>query len=217
MKQYVCSVCGYVYDEAKGLPGSGIAPGTKFEDLPGDWVCPICRAGKTEFREKAATAAPVKVDAPTARSEYSNLEKSILCSNLARGCEKQYRAQEAELFTKLADYFKSAAEAEGEADIAYLAGAVENDIEKLYPYANAVGAEKKDRGALRSLVWSEKVTRMLNSHLARYRSEGDAMFVNDGIHVCTICGFIYVGNDVPDICPVCKVTKRKIEKIEGGQ
>lgn len=49
MKKYICSVCGYVYDPAKGDPDSDIAPGTSFEDLPGSWVCPVCGASKSEF------------------------------------------------------------------------------------------------------------------------------------------------------------------------
>ena len=49
MKKYTCSVCGYVYDEAEGDPDNGVAAGTKWEDLPEDWVCPVCGAGKDEF------------------------------------------------------------------------------------------------------------------------------------------------------------------------
>mgnify|MGYP000984405719 FL=1 len=49
MKKYVCSVCGYVYDPAVGDPANGIQPGTKFEDLPDDWTCPECGAGKDQF------------------------------------------------------------------------------------------------------------------------------------------------------------------------
>ncbi|MEG6571272.1 rubredoxin [[Clostridium] cellulosi] len=52
MKKYVCSVCGFVYDEAKGLPDQGIAPGTKFEDLPDDFICPMCGVGKDMFEEQ---------------------------------------------------------------------------------------------------------------------------------------------------------------------
>lgn len=52
MKKYVCSVCGFVYDEAKGYPDGGIAPGTKFEDLPEDFMCPMCGAGKDMFDEE---------------------------------------------------------------------------------------------------------------------------------------------------------------------
>ena len=51
MKKYVCELCGYVYDPAKGDPGNGVAPGTAFADLPEDWVCPECGAGKEEFSE----------------------------------------------------------------------------------------------------------------------------------------------------------------------
>ena len=47
--KYVCNLCGYVYDEEAGAPDEGIAPGTKWEDLPDDWVCPLCGAGKEEF------------------------------------------------------------------------------------------------------------------------------------------------------------------------
>ena len=51
MKKYVCKVCGCIYDEALGDPDNGIAPGTKFEDLPADFVCPLCGVGKDEFEE----------------------------------------------------------------------------------------------------------------------------------------------------------------------
>lgn len=51
MKKYVCDVCGWVYDESKGVPEQGIAPGTKFEDLPEDFVCPLCQVGKELFSE----------------------------------------------------------------------------------------------------------------------------------------------------------------------
>jgi rubredoxin len=47
--KWECLVCGYVYDPAKGDPDSGIAPGTAFEDIPDDWVCPDCGAGKEDF------------------------------------------------------------------------------------------------------------------------------------------------------------------------
>ena len=53
MKKYTCSVCGYVYDEEKGDADGGIAPGTKFEDLPDTWVCPVCGASKADFTENA--------------------------------------------------------------------------------------------------------------------------------------------------------------------
>jgi NAD(P)H-nitrite reductase large subunit/rubredoxin len=53
MKKYVCSVCGYVYDPAEGDTDNGIAPGTAFEDLPADWVCPVCGVDKDAFEEES--------------------------------------------------------------------------------------------------------------------------------------------------------------------
>ena len=53
MKKYVCDVCGYVYDEAEGDPDNGVAAGTKWEDVPEDWVCPLCGVGKDQFSEEA--------------------------------------------------------------------------------------------------------------------------------------------------------------------
>ncbi len=52
MAKYVCSVCGYTYDEEKGDPDVGIAPGTKWEDVPEDFVCPLCGAAKDMFSEE---------------------------------------------------------------------------------------------------------------------------------------------------------------------
>ena len=52
MRRYVCTVCGYIYDPATGDPESGIAPGTAFEDIPDDWVCPICEVPKDQFEEE---------------------------------------------------------------------------------------------------------------------------------------------------------------------
>ncbi|MDD5921718.1 MAG: rubredoxin [Eubacteriales bacterium] len=49
---YVCKVCGYEYNPAVGDPEHGIAPGTKFEDLPADWECPLCGVGKDDFEPK---------------------------------------------------------------------------------------------------------------------------------------------------------------------
>ncbi|HHY41099.1 MAG TPA: High molecular weight rubredoxin [Syntrophaceticus sp.] len=51
MDKYECTVCGYVYDPEEGDPENGIEPGTAFEDLPDDWVCPVCGAGKDEFEK----------------------------------------------------------------------------------------------------------------------------------------------------------------------
>lgn len=49
MQEYICDVCGYVYVPEEGDPDNGVAPGTAFEDVPEDWVCPMCGVGKEDF------------------------------------------------------------------------------------------------------------------------------------------------------------------------
>ncbi len=52
MDRYVCQVCGYVYDPAKGDPENGVAPGTNFSDVPDNWECPVCGAPKSDFAKE---------------------------------------------------------------------------------------------------------------------------------------------------------------------
>ena len=49
MKKYMCMVCGWIYDEELGCPEEGLAPGTRWEDVPVNWTCPECGAGKLDF------------------------------------------------------------------------------------------------------------------------------------------------------------------------
>ena len=51
MDKYICTVCDWVYDPEIGDPEHGIAPGTKFEDIPDDWVCPLCGVGKEDYEK----------------------------------------------------------------------------------------------------------------------------------------------------------------------
>ncbi len=221
MTKYVCSICGFIYDEANGIPEAGIAPGTAWADLPEDWICPLCAAEKSEFNKQGESATsevkkPISTIEPsTDMKAMSPLEISALCTNLARGCEKQYKPEEAALYNDLAKYFKDASAPAKDPDFNQLIALIEKDLEEGFPNANATAEDAKDRGALRALVWSEKVTRILKSLLARYEKEGDAMLENTGVYVCTICGFVYIGDTLPEICPVCKVPNWKFEKIEG--
>ena len=206
MKQYICSICGYIYDEEK----SG-----KWEELPTDWKCPICGADKEVFKPREeAPAAAEQLPAPEVDEAYSAMEMSVICSNLARGCEKQYMPEQAEDFRKLAGFFRGKAKSEEQPGTEKLLDLVETDLSTGYPYANAIAMEKSDRGALRALVWSEKVTRMLQSLLSRYEAEGDKMLGDAGVYVCSVCGFVYVGSAPPELCPVCKVPSWKFEKAE---
>ena len=206
MKQYVCSICGYIYDEEKN---------GRWEDLPDDWKCPICRAGKDAFRLKEQkTEDAAKLPKPEVERELSPMEMSIICSNLARGCEKQYMQKESEEFSRLAEFFRSECEPQKKADIDELLKTVGEDLSSGFPYAFDAAERHHDRGALRCLTWAQKVTRMLESILNRYKSQGDSMLENTGVYVCTICGFIFIGDTPPEICPVCKVPSWKFEKQE---
>lgn len=219
MRKFVCTVCGYVYDESAGSPESGVAPGTKWEDLPENWTCPLCGAAKSEFEEqtteKPAAAKPdVQNPVEDELYELSFAELRALCSNLSKGCEKQYRPQEAALFAELAEYFKSKSKSTEIAHFDALTSLIQQDLSSGYPQANSIAAEQADRGALRALVWGEKVTHILSSLLSRYDKQKDALLENTNVYVCEICGFVYIGDQPPEICPVCKVPNMKIRRIE---
>lgn len=207
--KYICPICGYVYDEAKeSIP---------FSSLPESWVCPLCGAAKSLFKAEAtADARPaVQLNIETNADGLSAGALSAVFSNLARGCEKQYKPDESALFAELADYFAAAVPQTGNADAALLSQKTENDLDALYPAVTAAASERGDRGTLRIKVWGEKVTNIVDSILSRYKKEGGGFLADTQIWVCTICGFIYVGEKAPDICPVCKVPDWKFEKIEG--
>ena len=212
MSQWVCSICGYVYDEEKEqIP---------FEKLSDDWVCPLCGAEKSAFfQEKeenhAAVSEPIHLDAKM--KELSVGELAAVCSNLARGCEKQVQLEEAALFKELADFFTAAAEPVPDADLDHLWALIQEDLTSGYPALSQAAKQASDRGTLRICGWGEKVTRILESLLNRYRKEGEAFLVDTQVWVCTVCGFIYVAEQAPELCPVCKVPAWKFEKMEGGR
>lgn len=214
-KKWRCSVCSYVYDEAVGE--RNIKAGTAFDDLPEDWVCPICGASKSAFvmegavKEKKSSPKPVY---SVSEGKLSYGAMYALCTNLARGCEKQYRNEESALWTELAAYYSSIAR-DVEGDIDVLTKLAQYDAESVYPLIKDLAQQKQDRGALRALVWSEKVTTILLSLYARYKKEGDSLLKDTKIYVCEICGYVHIGNEPPEICPICKVPKLKIHEIRG--
>lgn len=52
MEKWVCAICGYVYNPAQGDPDNGVDPGTAWEDVPSDWLCPVCGASKDDFEKE---------------------------------------------------------------------------------------------------------------------------------------------------------------------
>ena len=208
--KYVCQICGYVYDDAKEK--------VPFAELPDDWKCPLCGAAKSDFKpeangnEKKVVTAIEPMEADLEKLSAGQL--AALCSNLARGCEKQYKQEEADLFRQLADYFTAVVPAVNDASVEKLAKELQTDAEN-YAAVRATADANADRGAARVCVWGEKVTRMLSSLVNRYLNEGEAMLKDTNIWVCTTCGFVYIGDTPPELCPVCKVPDWKFEKIEG--
>ena len=120
------------------------------------------------------------------------------------------------MFRQLADFFDCAVPAVPDADIAKLSALIQGDLEEGYPALRGAAQQVSDRGTQRICVWGEKVTNILNSLVQRYQREGEAFLENTQVWVCTVCGFVYVGDKSPELCPVCKVPAWKFEKIEGG-
>ena len=208
--KYICQICGYVYDDAKEK--------VPFEELPDDWKCPLCGAAKSDFKpeangdEKKVVTAIEPMEADLEKLSAGQL--AALCSNLARGCEKQYKQEEADLFKQLAGYFTAVVPAVNDASVEKIAKELQTDADN-YAAVRATADANADRGAARVCVWGEKVTRMLSSLVNRYLNEGEAMLKDTNIWVCTTCGFVYIGDTPPELCPVCKVPDWKFEKIEG--
>lgn len=219
MKKFICSICGFVYNEGEGIPADGIAPETKWSDLPDEWVCPMCSAPKLMFDENVSEeqttegAVIVEETDNNVTGVLSMAEMGALCSNLSKGCEKQYRPEESGLFKELSDYFYSKVQPDEGKEFSDMNSFIENDINNLFPNSNLIVADANDRGALRALVWSEKVTKIIKTILMRFEKTKTGLLENTNIHVCEICGFVYIGDDAPERCPVCKVPKIKISKV----
>ena len=209
--KYVCPVCGYVYDDEKEkIP---------FSELDEKWVCPWCGAIKAVFTPMSETNTSSDVTHPIHFD--SDLKKipsgvlSVIFSNLARGCEKQYKTEEMALFTEIAEYFAKATPNEKKADISTLSELVNSDLTNEHKHLRSAAEQEKDRGTLRICTWGEKVTNIVHSIITRYKNEGSAFLANTEIWVCSVCGFIYIGDSAPSLCPVCKVPDWKFDKIEG--
>ena len=210
MSKWICQICGYVYDEEK--------EGVPFSLFPDSWVCPLCGADKASFSPEGGAEEKPQAPMPVIHEDLEELSPGVLaavCSNLARGCEKQYKEQEAALFREIADYLSAAQPPVADPSLDKLLELIRRDLHEGYPDLRAAAEAAGDRGTQRICVWGEKVTRMLQSLLARYAREGERMLEHTGVYVCTVCGFVYVGERAPELCPVCKVPSWKFEKMEG--
>lgn len=212
MKKYRCTICGYIYDEEK--------EGVKFADLPEDWKCPLCGAPKSLFVEITKEEEKKEVIEESIADEnesdelreLSNGEIAYICSNLAKACEKEYLEEEKELYQKLHEYFNNKTLKENGTidDIVFL---YQQDVDLLNKAMNT--ADKyNDRGAKRVITWASKSTNIINSIIKTYKEKGIDYINNTKIWVCDICGFVFIGDNPPQVCPICKVPSFKILEVK---
>lgn len=208
MKKYECTICGYIYDDAK--------ESVKFEDLPDDWTCPICGAPKSVFKEitteTTETTNEEIEELDDDLKEMSNSEIAYICSNLAKACEKQYLEEEQKLFTELSKHYLNK-EQDLEGTLENVQDKVNEDI-KEFEKAMDIADKYQDKGAKRVITWSAKATNMMNVIISNYKEKGLDYLKNTKIWVCDICGFIYVGDIPPKVCPICKVPSFKILEVK---
>lgn len=214
MKKYKCQICGYIYDDAKEE--------IKFADLPDDWKCPWCGAPKSMFEEiiedngdvfqkKEDEKETMEIEESDDLRQLSNSEIAYICSNLAKSCEKQYLEEEQNLFQQLSDYYEKYVDAK-DGNLDDLLKLVNKDIEEFNEAMN-IANKLDDRGAKRIITWANKSTNIVKVILTNYKEKGMDYIKNTKIWVCDICGFVYIGDESPQICPVCKVPSLKIMEV----
>ena len=213
MKKYRCTICGYIYDEA--------VEKVKFTDLPDDWKCPWCGAPKSMFKEiTEENTAPEKtnLEEEMTNTEDEDLtevkpsELAYIFSNLAKSCEKQYLENEEKLFLELSEHYKAMINIEN-GDLNDIISANEKDS-TLINQAFNVADKYADRGSKRVLTWATKTNNIIKVILSEYQEKGSEYLKNTKVWVCDICGFVYVGNTPPEICPICKVPNLKILEVK---
>ena len=214
MKKYRCTICGYIYDEA--------VEKVKFADLPADWKCPLCGAPKEMFEEiieeeKEEETKDNLTNVVNSEEEedlrlLSNYEISLICSNLAKGCEKQYLEEEEHLFKELASYYESK-EDSNNGTFNDVLDKVNNDLNELSS-AMDIASSVGDRGAKRVITWALKTSNIIKYIIENYQKNGINYLKNTKIWVCDICGFVYIGNEAPNVCPICKVPSLKILEVK---
>lgn len=173
--------------------------------------------GKDE-EPKKVKAPKVKIDLGIEDEDFQldAGELAAVMSNLARSCEKQYMFPEMDLFNELATYFDSLVPMKENPKVEKILKKLQENVDD-YPALRKTSDDHHDRGAARAIVWTQKVTTMLNTIMDRYLNEGDAFLKDTPIWMCTVCGFIYIGKEPPVLCPVCKVPSWKFTEIKGRE
>ncbi|HAK47053.1 MAG TPA: hypothetical protein DCO79_14195 [Spirochaeta sp.] len=133
----------------------------------------------------------------------------VIFSNLQKASEKQQNYDSAEHFGKLSEkYYQDAVSG----DLRTIKDMIVTDISSMADIQSLAG-ENGDRGILRALRWGGKVAAIQKSLIDRYLSKGEALTEGKEIFLCEACGFIFLGNAVPGLCPVCKAPSSRFTKV----
>ena len=137
---------------------------------------------------------------------------SAVFSNLSKAAEKQRLPDASALFSQLADHYRQ--DGDGGRDLGYLAEQFAGDIGAEYPELRKAAAEAAHRGVLRAVTWGEKVTKTQKALVDRYASKGEELLAGADLFICEACGFIFLGTEPPEICPVCKAPALRFSLVK---
>ena len=263
MSVYVCDVCKWEYDEAKGLPEAGIAPGTKWEDLPEGFTCPRCRKGKDHFHQKER---PPEAEAPafdrkiTRQFSYGLFVLTAREGGKDNGCIINTAIQAASeplrisIAVNKANYTHDMVARTGAFGISFLSEEATfetfqrfgfqsgRDVEKLegVPFARskegipyltegvngfltAKVVQSIDLGSHTMFIAEITDAKVLSKapsltyayYFAHIKPKPEAKVEKKTGWVCTICGYIYEGEELPPdfICPLCKHPASDFKKL----
>ena len=158
-------------------------------------------------------------------NSYSSQALSAIFSNLEKACKKQFRDQEASYCRELANYFatqKNSSNSEAlvfDTNSYYGTAAYQNSVQEelnlLYPQAEAAALATSNRGALRALTWGKKVTAIQKSLLQRYQKQKETLLTAPNtFFMCEACGFITVAPEAPALCPICKAPQSRFSRLD---
>lgn len=202
MTKFICQICGYVHE--------GIEPPE---------ACPLCGAPKSMFKRADVTTEKIQKTSTTLTETTDGLtviEKSVVLTELANGCDKQHKLEARDILLDLGEQYRTVAKKPIKASFKELAATIGKQLDTDYPQITEIAMKAGDRGALRVLTWGGKGTMSQKAILDRYLQEGDSMLNGQNIYVCPICGFIYIGTQAPDKCPVCSIPPWRFEIIKEG-
>ena len=266
MSAYVCDLCKWEYDEAKGDPEAGIAPGTKWEDLPDDFCCPVCGASKSEFQKHPAAESESPAPSGTFDKKVTRNFSYGLFVLTARdgekdnGCIINTAIQAASdplrvvICVNKANYTHDMIAKTGAFNLSFLSETSKFATYQNFGFQSGRDVEKLERVSFRRSAngiayLTEEVNAYLSGKVVQSVDLGShTMFIADVVGgevlskepsvtyayyfanikpkpdapkaekkgwICTICGYIYEGETLPNdyICPICKHPASDFQKL----